>query len=158
MIRSSLLVVAVLFTLSSVALAAPPGPVRCRGRIQFKACAVPSPQQISATRRLPVVSRSAAPPRVASRPPTNLFARVAKTSFQRIGARDGLWRGVVSGNGLVHLQLLIRRAGSTEQRWRIGSIHLNNGKSTNFGFRTVVPPGDHWTWQVVATATHNRKI
>ncbi len=152
-------VLSVTLLLPTIALATPPGPVRCEGKIQFRPCPVHPPESLSASRSLP---RPRTQPVFAQlRPvaqPTNLFAKVAKTSFQRVGARDGMWRGIVSGNGMVHLKLLIHRPGSGEQFWDIGSIHLKNGKSTNFGFRTVAPPGDRWSWKVVAHATTGKKV
>jgi len=156
--RRSALVLGFLLLLPVAALAAPPGPVRCQGKIQFRPCPVPPPRSLSAARFAPRPRLQPAFAQLrAVAQPTNLFAKVAKTSFQRVGNRDGMWRGIVSGNGLVHLKLLIQRPGSGEQFWDIGSIHLKNGKSTNFGFRTVAPAGDRWSWKVVAHATTGKK-
>ena len=79
------------------------------------------------------------------------FARVISQSLESGQHGDGLWRGIVEGNGQIHLKLLIRRDGLLETSSYMGNIHLNN-KRTTFQIRTPMPTGNNWRWEVVAYA------
>ena len=79
------------------------------------------------------------------------YAEVTKQSYQRAGAQ-GWWRGTVRGNGQVHLQLQIMRNGAVESTRYMGNVHLND-KATWFSFKSPLPNGQGWSWNIRAFAS-----
>gem|GEM_PF-2344851 len=143
-----------------VADASAAGPFRCNGRIQFRPCDMPfpgarelsaPPQQISSTG---VKSAVTSEPKILD---SSLFATVLEQRFNEhrptskaaSKIRQGDWRGIVDGNGEVHLELQILRNGTEESRQFMGSVVLINQPST-FHFVGSLPSGNDWSWNVLA--------
>jgi hypothetical protein len=90
-----------------------------------------------------------------------LYARVLKNSFLGPGARasrakvaTGTWKGLVEGNGMIHLFLEILRGEAVEERRFMGNVLLH-GKSTTFAFVSPLPQGKDWTWRVSAISKNS---
>ena len=79
------------------------------------------------------------------------FARVLTKTFKIANKSEGLWRGTIEGNGLVHLKLQIIRNGAIESARYMGSVFLPN-KSTWFSFKSSLPKGLDWSWDISALA------
>lgn len=80
------------------------------------------------------------------------YAKIVKQTFKTFKNSQGLWKGIVEGNGRVHLRLEIFRDGNIESSRSMGSIFLNN-KSTWFSFKSMLPAGQDWRWNISAFAT-----
>lgn len=125
---------------------------RCDGRIQYRPC-----DQIVVEKKLPGAGdapRSEGPRAVHNslwRIKGERYAEVVKSSFSKVGSNHGEWRGVIRGNGLVETELRIFRNNSLEARWYMGHVWLAD-KQTPFTFKSMVPPGKGWDWQVFAWA------
>lgn len=136
---------------------------RCQGKVQYRPCnqalithsgRYNSPYralQDSATRlaRAQIKSQS-------SSISDDLYAEVVKSTFKKLTCSkkqctDGQWRGVIRGNGTVHLTLQILRNGLPESTRYMGNIKLLNSE-TSFNFVSSSPSGKDWSWQVLALA------
>jgi hypothetical protein len=79
------------------------------------------------------------------------FARVYDTRFTNVGDGLGLWKGLILGEGLIHLRLVIKRDGEVLATKYIGSVHMRaDEKPTPFFFRTTLPQNGNWSWNIVA--------
>ena len=76
-------------------------------------------------------------------------ASVFEDTFERASQNEGVWRGRVGGNGLVHLHLFIYRKGRLFAKRYMGSVTLRN-EDTFFVFKSAVPEDDEWTWVIKA--------
>lgn len=85
-------------------------------------------------------------------PSTRPSARVVTQNFKEVTRSLGEWSGTVHGNGNVHLSLQILRRGKLESKRYIGNVPLKD-KSTTFHFRSPLPVGRDWTWNIVAFLT-----
>lgn len=121
---------------------------RCEGRVQYRPCEQGFKGQGSIGTGVPAATIVRAQPRTSVHQP-NLFAEITESRFERITHRDGVWKGKVRGNGIVHLHLEILRKGLSEAVRYMGSVPLAN-KSTTFAFRAVAPTGRDWSWRILA--------
>lgn len=124
-------------------------PYRCAGRVQFVPCT--SAQKADAIEQRKAMLRPSSGIRRGAK---GSYALVKKPSFTRASGSDGIWRGIVKGNGQVHLHLLLSQGRKTVKRF-IGAIELLKGKETTFTFRSVAPKGavgQNWRWRVIASA------
>lgn len=106
---------------------------RCYGRVQYRPCTSVNSQGQSHAAK--VASRT--------------YAKVLRSEFSELPAQEGIWRGSIAGNGTVHLRLVIKKNGIIQSSRYMGNIALAD-KSTTFAFRSVTPPGDDWSWDIVA--------
>ena len=138
-------------------------PYRCDGRVQPRPCKdslvptvtsseTPGPAVVE-TRRIQGI-----PPRSDIYEGTALFARIVRQEFLQQRGGDGLWKGVVEGNGEVTLHLIIERGGVTHSRWKMGSVVLSRSRPSSFAFRTKAPSGGDWKWRVLARAALPRGL
>lgn len=127
---------------------------RCNGMVQFYPCGQDLFKKRPVTRAPAAATPSpAADPRARAalkRPTAGAYAQIVKKSYQRSGAQ-GWWRGTVKGNGEVHLQLDILRNGLVESTRYMGNVVLKN-KSTWFSFKSPLPHGQGWSWEIRASA------
>jgi hypothetical protein len=85
--------------------------------------------------------------------PSRRYARVFNTNFSKLSRKLGLWKGHISGQGLIQLQLVIKSEGQVVAKKLIGSVKMNkNEKPTPFFYRATVPPQQRWSWSIVARA------
>ncbi len=148
-------------TLLSITTAAHAGTYRCNGQVQFRPCGhpvadgkVPFESVVTAVElqrsysKTPSVSTS----RTAYRPSMRLQrpAAVVVRSFERSGAKDGVWRGFVSGKGHLLLNLKFIKDGQLKEERVVGRVFLPVSKTTTFAVRTTVPSGKRWTWELEA--------
>ena len=152
-----------LATLSSPAWAA--RQYRCSGRVQFRPCNYPPSGPVTPGTKIgSVVSKSLPTPVLLPQAPPvtgEIYARVLEKSFlgpapkqapRRKGyVPTGVWKGLVEGNGMVHLFLEILRDDSVEERRFMGNVLLRD-KSTTFAFVSPLPKGNNWSWRVAALA------
>ena len=139
---------------ASVAQASPPQ--RCNGLIQFRPCG----QELAAGKQRlvkahPVTIRETpryALPAPRSKTSDGSYAEVVSQSMSLVGPTIGQWRGILRGNGTVHLRLLWYRNGLLSSARSMGVVRLID-KSTKFSFRTTFPAGAGWTWKVAAYAS-----
>lgn len=124
------------------------GPFHCAGRVQFRPCDTdaPAPKRSptkaqAPSSRLPKISSKSASP----------YARVISHTFSRTSSAEGVWKGVIEGNGEVQLELQMVRNGKVEVTWYMGHVKLENN-ATSFKFVTVPPTGPGWSYKVVAYA------
>ncbi|MFM1846674.1 MAG: hypothetical protein RL417_148 [Pseudomonadota bacterium] len=127
---------------------------RCNGMIQFYPCG----QDLFKKRPAPLTSRREVSSRSDIRARAALggdtpgaYAEVVKKSYQRAGSQ-GWWRGTVKGNGQVHLQLQILRNGLVESTRYMGNVLLKD-KATWFSFKSPLPAGSGWSWDIRAFAS-----
>ena len=163
-----------LIAITSSASASPP--IRCNGRIQFRPCGEPYPNgahlnlpleqstaKLAADLLVPLPqTRPLSAKNYSPRESGIHYARIAKQEFRKLPLRrstrlegqslEGQWRGIVEGNGLVHMELRIERAGQVESTWYLGSVRLDR-TSTFFSFKAPIPTDSDWTWDLVAYST-----
>lgn len=129
---------------------------RCNGMVQFYPCdqelfkkrpSSPSARAMGSTSSS-TRSNGAVRPELA---PPGTYAQVLKKSYQRAG-NQGWWRGTVKGNGHVHLHLQIVRNGVIESTRYMGSVLLKE-RSTWFSFKSPLPGGHGWSWNITAIAS-----
>ena len=116
---------------------------RCNGRVQYRPCEVstaPAVTELGSLRKHPH-ARAA--------PGADQFALVEDVTFKQINKRDGVWRGLVRGNGTVELRLVLKSGGVVLDDRYMGRVTLEN-RSTTFAFRSVVPTTSNWAWDVRA--------
>lgn len=121
---------------------------RCEGRIQYRPCDEPfrGPTGIGMGIDTGVALRAQAR---LPKPNGPLFAEVLESRFERLSAREGIWRGRIRGNGLVRLRLEIVEGAAAAPPRFMGHVPLAN-KATWFAFRSVAPAGKNWTWRIIA--------
>lgn len=137
---------------------------RCSGKVQYRPCDVPLGKgQLASTRIGSTLgstngtdSRGSASRLSSPSVSGELYAKVLENSFLGPGARapkakitTGTWKGLVEGNGMVHLFLEILRGEAVEERRFMGNVLLH-GKATTFAFVSPLPHGKDWTWRVSA--------
>jgi hypothetical protein len=164
MIRKTLILCAILTLPANSAWAA--RQYRCSGKIQFRPCnaaargAEAPMSRIGNTlgKRSSASTLSAPLKYPAPAIQGELYARIVEKSF--LGPRSpaskakvstGVWKGLVEGNGMVHLFLEILRGEAIEERRFMGNVLLR-GKSTTFAFVSPLPRGSDWTWRVSAVS------
>lgn len=127
---------------------------RCDGRIQYRPCADSSFISNKVTVSLQNTQRNLAKAsykRADKQSQGERYAEVRKSSYKKLAHANGQWRGLVRGNGDIHLTLEILRKGEVESRKYMGHVFLE-GKETNFSFISASPKGTDWTWRVMALA------
>ena len=128
---------------------------RCNGMVQFYPCGQDLFKKRPTTKSPTIVpGRSSSEPRARAAlpaPSPDAYAEIVRKSYQRAGSQ-GWWRGTVKGNGQVHLQLDILRNGVIESTRYMGNVLLKN-KSTWFSFKSPLPRGQGWSWNIRAFAT-----
>ena len=129
---------------------------RCAGKIQYRPChqsigytqgTFPSLQ--SAERR--IHENMKRQKKYSSMASEDLYAEVISSNFKKLPKSDGQWRGIIKGNGNIHLTLHLLRAGIQESTKYMGNITLENDQ-TSFNFISAVPKGKDWTWRISALA------
>ncbi len=135
-------------------------PYRCEGRVQPRPCeasvepiAELHQPAIVQSRRIQVIA-----PRNDIYNGTALFARIVKQEFLKQRGGDGLWKGIVEGNGEVTLHLIIEKGGIMLSSWKMGSVLLSRSRPSSFAFRTRAPDGGDWKWRVLARAAVPRGV
>ncbi len=106
---------------------------RCYGRVQYRPCTTTS--QHTESHAAKVAARA--------------YAKVINSEFSELPAQEGIWRGLVAGNGTVHLRLVIKKDGIIQSTRYMGNVALLD-KTTTFAFKAVTPPGKDWSWDIVA--------
>ncbi|MBX7138682.1 MAG: hypothetical protein K1X83_11930 [Oligoflexia bacterium] len=141
-----------LLALLSVVECAAAAPYRCGGRVQPAPCSTVSHQ---VTRNVYIPGRSSPAAGRRFSPDLSRFApRVITQSFQSAGRGQGIWRGTVQGHGPVKLSLVITRHGSVESIRDIGEVTVAvNERPVWFTFKSSLPKGTGWDWQLVAAPT-----
>jgi len=79
------------------------------------------------------------------------YAKVVSSRFIPVSGNQGVWSGVVAGNGRVHLNLNILKGRVTHTRKYMGQVVLNN-KTSTFKFKTALPDFPGWRWRIVAAS------
>jgi hypothetical protein len=79
------------------------------------------------------------------------YAKILNASFEPRRGAEGIWRGRVAGNGMIYLHLRIFRGGKFESMRYMGKVPLRN-KNTTFAFKSALPKGSQWTWDIIAKA------
>jgi hypothetical protein len=128
---------------------------RCNGRIQYRPCEVPAANAASPTPNTSARQTLGSLRRAPSNDPAIpglRYAKVHDTNFQRLGRRDGLWRGLVKGNGTVHLTLVLKRGDTVIDERYMGNVTLLD-RETTFAFRSVLPTQHEWDWDISASAS-----
>ena len=121
----------------------------CDGKVQFYPCDVDARDAgIPGARRIESVSLERIQG-VREQKESDVAPRVFDETFERVSGSEGMWRGHVSGKGLVGLRLFIMRKGLPPLRNEIGAVQLD-GESTFFAFKSQLPKGDDWTWEIKA--------
>lgn len=127
---------------------------RCNGMVQFYPCGQELFKKRPTTRSTSTLTpRPTGDPRARAAltgPGPDAYAEIVKKSYQKSGSQ-GWWRGTVKGNGQVHLQLEILRHGAIESTRYMGHVVLKN-KSTWFSFKSPLPRGQGWSWDIRAYA------
>lgn len=118
----------------------------CNGRIQYRPCGQPLHQYKRNVTSNGKVKKSVK--RAETKDP-DAFARVLKNTFKSVNRTEGLWKGVIEGNGMVHLRLNIIRDGQVKDSRYMGRVFLAN-KSTWFAFKSTLPKERDWTWNIEA--------
>lgn len=124
---------------------------KCNGEFRMRPCTVRQElprSEVAALARITEVKLSISP-KIASEDNSDItsFAKIINPAFVRLDKRDGLWKGKVQGNGLIRMELHILRNGIFESRRSMGSVRLKN-KTTPFNFRSVIPRGAGWSWEI----------
>lgn len=122
---------------------------RCQGRVQYRPCQ--EGYSLSYARRQAQHSLVLKHKSPAANPKGRLYAKILRQSFTKLPGQEGLWQGVVQGNGDIHLQIHFLKNGIVQNTRYMGHVLLTN-KSSTFKFRTVTPAGDDWTWRITAAA------
>ena len=80
-----------------------------------------------------------------------LYADIVQANYQKYEKRNeyGQWRGVVKGNGDIHLNLLISQKGKPEENRYMGHVKLKEDQ-TSFNFISSPPKAGTWTWKILA--------
>ena len=81
---------------------------------------------------------------------TNSVARIVSQALEKLSHEEGMWRGRVYGEGTTRLFLEITNDGKVTERRFMGEVYLER-EETWFAFKSVLPNGSNWSWQVVAT-------
>lgn len=82
------------------------------------------------------------------------FARIIDQSFSKAGSGFGIWRGKVSGNGEINLDLQIVRGREVVATYYMGHVFISpNKKPTQFAYKTLLPKGSDWAWKIRASAS-----
>ena len=121
---------------------------RCAGWVQYRPCTEMTKPPLVVPVSPP--SKAAATAAVAKRRSGD--ARIVSQTFVRTASRQGIWKGVVEGDGDIHLHLHILRGGKTETVWYMGHVKLAR-KSSSFKFVTVAPKGNDWSWVIVPSVS-----
>ena len=120
---------------------------RCNGRVQYRPCEVdPAWEKNRADFRRSAGKRARWAP---LNEDSSTSPRIFEDSYERASESEGLWRGRVAGNGLVHLNLYIYKRGRLHIKRYMGSVALKN-EDTFFAFKSPLPDGDDWTWVIKA--------
>lgn len=119
---------------------------RCDGRVQYRPCETKPEMTDEGTA---AVSHQGKARWTRIHPGTRKEPRVFEDTFEKANEGEGIWRGQVAGNGLVHLSLYIYRRGRLQTQRYMGAVELNE-ETTYFAFKTVIPHGDDWTWVIKA--------
>jgi hypothetical protein len=125
---------------------------RCAGRVQYRPCEESSAGSAPTSNlrgNLPTAPHHG----VAARTSSNLhYAKVLTPSFTRGPNAQGVWTGIIEGNGEIEMELQLKRNGRLETSWYMGRVVLQN-RATTFKFVAQPPSGSNWSWSIVATAS-----
>ena len=83
-----------------------------------------------------------------------IYAEIVQSSYQKITKSKrqyGQWKGVIKGNGEVHMALIISRNGKVELNRYMGKVILQKNQ-TIFNFITSPPQGSNWSWKILTSA------
>ncbi len=152
--RIRLLLILLLFPMTAAA-----NQYRCNGRIQYRPC----DQKITATRMnkssgtaaMMAAQRNAIKASFKyqneAKNGSPLYADIIKADYQKYPHKKqyGQWKGVVKGNGDIHLSLLINKRGEPEENRYMGHVRLKNDQ-TSFNFVSSPPKSGQWTWKILA--------
>lgn len=131
---------------------------RCNGRVQYRPCIGKVPAS-SAYRALNqsqqnLLKASFNYQKQMAEATKGAFADVVSSSYRKMPRQNsrnyGQWRGIVRGNGDIHLRLQIERNGVQTDRY-MGRVKLNQDQ-TSFNFISTPPKEKNWTWKVLAVA------
>jgi len=79
-------------------------------------------------------------------------ANVLQPSFTRLANGQGQFRGLISGQGTVHLNLLFFEGERLVSRKYMGYVEIARGeKSVPFRFQTPLPKGNQLKWRILAS-------
>ncbi len=133
------------------------GTFRCNGKVQFRPCGHPVADGKLAFEKvtLPRLQIKQIRPETVKAPERASLsiarpAIIEVKSFERVGKRDGLWRGFVTGKGNVRLNLKFAKSGRIQEERAVGQIYLSRYKTTTFTVRTALPKGRNLTWHIEA--------
>lgn len=151
-------ILAAIFLVGAMVGPAFAGTYRCSGKVQFRPCGYPVADGKVAfeTVNLPKVKitkipRSNEPLSGNARSAPRVWPAIVEVkSFERVGKRDGLWRGFVTGKGKVRLNLKFAKSGRVQEERAVGQVFLSRYKTTNFTVRTTLPRGGDLTWHIEA--------
>lgn len=131
---------------------------RCQGKVQYRPCeqALITHSGIYSSPYRALQDSAARNARAQIKRQSNntmgeLYAEVIRSNFKKLPRAEGQWRGIIRGNGTIHLTLQILRNGIPESTRYMGNITLLNSE-TSFNFVSTSPPGKDWTWQILALA------
>lgn len=113
---------------------------RCDGRVQYYPCDETLFPTVNPSSNTSSLSRARPQLKL---PAGNGSARVIEQNFEDVGNGEGLWRGRIEGQGLIHLRLYIIRSGQIETIKYMGSVSLDGG-STYYAFKSSLPSGAGW--------------
>lgn len=121
---------------------------RCDGRVQYRPCE-PAPVKLKAD--APPPSRAKVKPFPAAIVQGRPYARIVRQEFIGLPGSEGVWHGLLEGNGEVRLHMEFIQDGVLKSSRFMGRILLFN-KTTTFKFRSSTPPGKAWSWRIRASA------
>lgn len=118
----------------------------CDGRIQHRPCG----QKLhSYKRNVTAGTKSSKSGYAKKKKDPDAYARVLEHRFKTVSKSEGLWKGVIEGNGMVHLRLNIIKSGQVTDSRYMGRVYLDN-KSTWFAFKSPIPKDQDWSWNIQA--------
>ncbi len=126
---------------------------RCGQQIRTRPCNMEFVAPKRSKLRIPRSGTPRAELRIAS-------AKLSNQTFQYLSSHDGLWRGYVAGSpGTVRLYLQIFSSAKPEAPRKIGEVRLLGvNHPVKFTYRSALPSGRGWTWQVVASPTDDEVL
>jgi len=76
--------------------------------------------------------------------------KISSETFKRLSPKKGHWKGLVQGNGTIHLFLIITRNGRMVLWRKIGQVTMGIGeKQISFNYTGLLPKGSGWKWKII---------
>ena len=137
------------------------GPYRCNGRIQYEPCIQATQNRNylkykSATQALKASQTNALRASYKFQQEGKnyngpLYAKIVSANYQKYSNKGGYgqWRGIIKGNGDIHLSLLLNKNGAPPESRYMGHVKLKEDQ-TSFNFISTPPQNKVWSWKILA--------